>query len=49
MHPRAAPQDRVGRLGAGVDQVLAVVEHDQDVLDGQGIEQAVQNGPAPTS
>jgi len=26
--------------------MLAVVQHDQDVLEGQGIEQAVQDGPA---
>ena len=46
VHPRAPPQDRLRGLGAGADQVLAVVQHDQDVLGGQGVEQGVQGGPA---
>jgi len=46
MHPRAAPQDRVGGLGAAVDQVLAVVQHDQDVLRGQRIDQGPGDRPA---
>ena len=49
MHPRAAPDDGVGRLGAGADQVLAVVQHDQDVLRGQGIEQGLQDRPDPVT
>ena len=40
------PQDGLGGLGAAADQVLAVVEHDQQVLRGQGIEQGLQGRPA---
>ena len=46
MHPRAAPQDQLSGLGAGADQVLAVVEHDQDVQGGQRIQQGLGDGPA---
>ena len=44
--PRAPPDQGVGGLGARVDQVLAVVEHDQDVLRDQGVEQGLQGRPA---
>jgi hypothetical protein len=46
MHPRAAPRDGIGGLSAGADQVLAVVQHDQDVLRHQGIDQGLQHRPA---
>ena len=46
VHLRATPHDGVGGLGAAADQVLAVVQHDQHVLGGQGIEQRVQGGLA---
>jgi hypothetical protein len=45
-HLRATPHDDVGGLGAAADQVLAVVQHDQHVLGGQGIQQGVQGRPA---
>ncbi len=45
-HPRASPDEGIGGLGARVDQVLAVVEDDQDVLRDQGVEQGLQGGPA---
>jgi len=40
------PQDSVGQLGTGTDQMLAVVEHDQNMLEGKGIEQGLENRPA---
>ena len=43
-HPRAAPQDSISRLRACSDQMLAVVQHDQDILQGERIEQALQGG-----
>ena len=46
VHPRAAPHDRVRGLGAAADQVLAVIQHDQHILRGQGIQQGLQGGPA---
>ena len=49
MHPRAAPQDQLGGLGAAADQVLAVVQHDQDVLRGQRIEQGLGDGHGPAA
>jgi hypothetical protein len=45
VHLRATPHDGVGGLGAAADQVLAVVQHDQHVLRGQGIQQGVQGRP----
>ena len=46
MRFRAPPQDRLGDLGAAADQVLAVIQHDQDVLRRQRIGQRVQHVPA---
>ena len=40
----AAAQDGVGDLGAGADQVLAVVQDDQDVLGGEGVEERLEGG-----
>ena len=39
MRPRAAPHDQLSGLGTAADQMLAVVQHDQDVLRGQRIDQ----------
>jgi hypothetical protein len=49
MHPRAAPRDGISDLRAGADQVLAVVQHDQDVLGREGIDQGLQHRPAPAA
>ena len=46
MHSRAAPPDRLRGLGAAADQVLAVVHHDQHILQRQRIQQRLQGGPA---
>jgi hypothetical protein len=46
MHPRAPPHDRLSDLGAGADQVLAVIQHDQHILGGQGIQHGLQDRPA---
>ena len=42
VHPRAAPHDRLRGLGAAADQVLAVVHHDQHILQRQGVQQRLQ-------
>src|SRR6185503_4397502 len=42
MQPRTSPQQVVGQLGAGLDNVFAVVEHEQQVHVAQHICQRVQ-------
>lgn len=46
-HPQARhrPQQRVGQLGAGLHQVLAAVQHDQQPAPGQLLGQDVQGRP----
>jgi hypothetical protein len=46
VHSWATPHDGIGGLGAGTDQVLAVVQHDHHILEGEGIEQGFQGRPA---
>ena len=46
-HPRAAAQEVVGQPGAGVEEVLAVVEHDQQLPAGELRGQLLRGGPQP--
>ena len=43
--PGTASLESVGQLGRGVDQVLTVVEHEQEVLVSQRVEQGFGIGP----
>ena len=45
-HPGTRAQQLVGELGAGVDEVLAVVQHDEQVPVLQGVDQRLSKGSA---